>query len=186
MLNQSADYALRAVLYLAQGHNAHPAAAIAHALGIPQNYLGKILHVLAKTGVLTSTRGPRGGFRLAVDPRALTLAAVTTPFQSVAPRTVCLLGDRSCNPSVPCAAHRRWEAAANHATTFFRTTTIAAMLEPTTLDGAHHESTTALTNGAGAIRTESLRQLAAPARGRDSHHGRDLHGVGVVGDHASA
>ena len=56
MLNQSADYALRAVLYLAQRPPEEPcsAAEIARALGVPRNYMGKVLNTLARGGLLSS------------------------------------------------------------------------------------------------------------------------------------
>lgn len=130
MLNQSADYALRAVLYVARsdGRRSCKAGAIAKAIGVPRNYLGKVLHGLVTAGVLTSVRGPNGGFRLAVAPAHLTLAAVVEPFHRLPERKVCLLGDRPCDSAQPCVAHRHWQRIADQVTSFFRTTTIAEML----------------------------------------------------------
>ncbi len=67
MLSQTAEYALRTVLYLAarQGDGLFRVSEIAEELGIPQNYLSKTLHILARAGVLHSSRGKHGGFRLA-------------------------------------------------------------------------------------------------------------------------
>src|SRR5690606_6227227 len=67
MLSDTAEYALRATLYIAQHANDTRLVRTdetAQALGVPRNYLSKILHVLARHGVLSSTRGPLGGFRL--------------------------------------------------------------------------------------------------------------------------
>jgi Rrf2 family transcriptional regulator, iron-sulfur cluster assembly transcription factor len=124
MLNQSADYALRAVLFMAQ----QGADTVARAIGVPRNYLGKVLRTLAQSGVLDSVRGPRGGFRLAVEPDALTLVEVVGPFQRLPTRNVCLLGNRRCDPSNPCGAHRQWQETADRVTGFFRLTTIASLL----------------------------------------------------------
>jgi Rrf2 family protein len=130
VLNQSADYALRAVMFMAQGDGKRSCSAtvIARAIGVPRNYLGKILHALAHAGILTSVRGPQGGFRLAQEARLLTLAGVVEPFQRLPERRICLLGDRACNGSTPCAAHHRWQQVADQVTSFFTTTTIGAML----------------------------------------------------------
>jgi Rrf2 family protein len=130
VLNQSADYALRAVMFMAQGDGKRSCSAtvIAKALGVPRNYLGKILHALTHAGVLTSVRGPQGGFRLARAARQLTLADVVAPFQRLPGRRTCLLGNRACNAAAPCAAHHNWQHVADQVTTFFRTTTIARML----------------------------------------------------------
>lgn len=130
MLNQSADHALRAVLFVARQDNDVPCSAelIASTLDVPRNYLGKLLNTLAQIGVLVSTRGPRGGFRLAVDPAALPLARIVEPFHRLPARRTCLLGNGACDPANPCESHERWQAMTDHLTRFFEQTTVAAML----------------------------------------------------------
>ena len=64
MLSRTAEYALRAVLFLADRGEPTNVDLIAERLGVPRNYLSKTLHRLAREGVLTSTRGQGGGFRL--------------------------------------------------------------------------------------------------------------------------
>jgi len=142
MLNQSADYALRAVLYLAQHANGRSssAEAIATAIGVPRNYLGKVLNTLAHARLLDAVRGPRGGFRLALRPDEMTLAQVVEPFQRLPARRVCLLGDRPCDASRPCNAHRHWQSVSESVTGFFRNTSVAEMLDPVPCtNGASHE-----------------------------------------------
>jgi Rrf2 family transcriptional regulator, iron-sulfur cluster assembly transcription factor len=130
MLNHSADHALRAVLFVARQHSAAPCSAdvIAAAIGVPRNYLGKLLHALTQVGVLTSIRGPRGGFSLAIPAEELTLAAVVEPFQRLPERRACLLGNGACNPARPCDSHERWQEMTDQLTTFFQSTTVALML----------------------------------------------------------
>jgi Rrf2 family transcriptional regulator, iron-sulfur cluster assembly transcription factor len=130
VLNQSADHALRAVLFVARNEGTAPCSAelIASSIDVPRNYLGKLLNTLAQVGVLNSTRGPRGGFRLAVAPSALTLAHVVEPFQRLPERRTCLLGNGACDPANPCRSHERWQDMADHLTAFFQVTTIEAML----------------------------------------------------------
>ena len=131
MLNQSADHALRAVLFVAGHHEGQPcsAAAIAQALGVPRNYLGKVLHALSSAHVLTSTRGLHGGFRLAAGSDVLTLADVIAPFQRLPRRQLCLLGNRPCDAANPCGTHGRWQGMADQVTAFFGATTIADLLQ---------------------------------------------------------
>lgn len=145
MLNQSADYALRAVLFLArsEGGRTRSADVIARSLGVPRNYMGKVLNALAHAGVLESVRGPRGGFRLDRDARQLPLESVVEPFQRLAARHVCLLGDRPCDPARPCDVHVRWSRIEGPVTAFFRHTTIAALLAPAP-DNGDTASTAAL------------------------------------------
>ena len=73
-LNSTAQNALQAVLHLAELGGSVPVRVgdIATALGVPRNYLSKTMHILAREGILVSTRGPRGGFALAGFPRPQT------------------------------------------------------------------------------------------------------------------
>jgi len=155
MLNQSADYALRAVLFIArQKEGSTNADAAARALGVPRNYLGKVLNTLAHAGVLESVRGPRGGFRLARSASAITLDSVIEPFQRLPERRVCLLGDRPCDSADPCDVHLRWRQIADPVNNFFRTTTVAALLAPLT----------ASRNGAARDRSAVERLRTHPVR----------------------
>ena len=111
MLSCTSDYALRAVLVLAREHG-RPMRAdeIADSTGAPRNYLSKTLNALAKAGVLTSSRGPLGGFSLAIAPESLTIARVIDCFETRKPQTQCLLGGGACNPAHPCSAHSVWSS----------------------------------------------------------------------------
>lgn len=129
VLSHSADYALRAVLYLAQreGMGLIPANEMAEALGVPQRYLGKVLNTLAHAGTLASTRGPRGGFRLTKPADQLTLAEVIAPFDAIGEPLQCLLQHRQCNKLEPCAAHEGWQHIANEMRDFFQGMTVGAV-----------------------------------------------------------
>lgn len=112
MLSSTSEYALRAVLVLAQEHGQRTVTAdeIARRTGAPRNYMAKTLNALAKAGLVSSTRGPAGGFTLLVDPCALQVASVIDCFDDNPGNGHCLLGEGACNPAEPCAAHRRWHA----------------------------------------------------------------------------
>jgi len=127
MLSQTAEYALRAVLMVAREPEGRPIGAgrMAEALGIPQNYLSKTLHQLGRSGVLESTRGKLGGFRLARAADRITLLEVVVPFDDLTGKRYCLMGRQSCSDNAPCAAHSRWKSVAEKIGDFFRETTIA-------------------------------------------------------------
>jgi len=131
MRSQTAEYALRAVLYLAarQGDGLFRVSEIAADLGIPQNYLSKTLHLLARAGVLHSSRGKNGGFRLSKPASKLTLAEVVAPFNGPSGARICLLGRVACSDSDPCPAHGRWKSVSNEVSTFFRETKVSDLLE---------------------------------------------------------
>jgi Rrf2 family protein len=134
-LSQTGEYALRAVLYLAE-HGADRSVQVsemAQALGLPQNYLSKTLHQLTRAGVLASTRGKSGGFRLAVAPHRLVLQRVVAPFGDMEQRQRCLLRGTQCSDGNGCAAHARWKEVTERVSAFFRETTVADLARGATL-----------------------------------------------------
>lgn len=147
MISQTAEYALRAVLYLAMEQNGEPVSVetIADQLSMPRNYLSKTLHTLAKRGILTSARGPRGGFELAVPGGELSLFEVVEPFDDLERRRQCLLGRPECSDHAPCAAHHRWKALAESVSSFFRETTVEDLIREVT----DPSGSTAAGNGSG-------------------------------------
>jgi Rrf2 family protein len=126
ILSQTAVYALKAVLLLADSEEDQPVRVddIANALGVPRNYLSKIMHVLAREGVLTSTRGPHGGFRLTRQPSEVRLEEVIRHFDEIASGSACLLGRERCSDENPCAAHHRWKSVSAAVWAFLRETTL--------------------------------------------------------------
>lgn len=130
MLSQTAEYALRAVLHLAQYGSERPVRVfeMAAELRIPRNYLSKILHQLARSGVLLSLRGKAGGFQLAIPADQLALSRVILPFDRIDERRRCLLGRPQCSDRHACAAHTRWKEVADRVAEFFRETTVADLI----------------------------------------------------------
>jgi Rrf2 family protein len=152
MLNQTAEYALRTAVFLAEQPpgSSWRAADLADRLGIPANYLSKILHQLARDGVLDSQRGRAGGFRLGKPAARVRLTDVVSPFDTVESRRGCLLGRPVCSDATPCQAHDRWKAIGASLADFFRTTTLASLIsEP---------------KATPAVRSPSVGTPAAPAR----------------------
>jgi Rrf2 family protein len=128
MLNQTAEYALRAVIHLAErdAHEPVRVGDIAEALAVPQNYLSKVLHLLARDGLLTSMRGPAGGFALRRPAGQILLADVISPFDPIDDR--CLLMRRKCSEIDPCTAHHEWKLVASQLRRFFRQTSVADLI----------------------------------------------------------
>lgn len=130
MISKTAEYALRALLHLAREDARGPlrASQIADSLGVPANYLSKILHGLARDGILISERGPRGGFRLARAANELPLAEVLGPFDPHTTRRSCLLGRPECSDETACPVHDRWKEVSEPVARFFQDTTVGDLL----------------------------------------------------------
>jgi Rrf2 family protein len=101
-ITRQADYAMRAVLYLAKHGPDHRAATsqIAHEQHIPPSFLAKIVSQLSVAGLLQTSRGARGGVSLARSPEEITLLevieAIDGPIylnECVIDRSVCTFGE---------------------------------------------------------------------------------------------
>ncbi len=131
MLSQTAQYALRAALHLAsvKPGEVTDVAELARSLNLPRNYLSKILYQLTQAGVLLSTRGKGGGFRLARPAERIAVLDVVGLFDDIQPRRQCLLGRVACSDAKPCAAHHRWSEVSERVVAFFRETTLAELAQ---------------------------------------------------------
>jgi Rrf2 family protein len=99
-LSAKAEYACLAVLELAQRHD-HPEPArlteIAGPNGIPERFLVQILLQLKGAGYISSLRGASGGYKLAVEPREVTLWDVV---QTVEGPQAASVAEQQCRHSV--------------------------------------------------------------------------------------
>src|ERR1700677_3216769 len=68
------DYGIRALLALAAAGAPQTAEYLAGEQGLPPRFLGAILADLRRAGIVASQRGAEGGYRLARDPGAITIA----------------------------------------------------------------------------------------------------------------
>ena len=71
-----AEYAIRALLSLAASDASVSAEHLAQEQDLPAKFLGAILSDLRRGGLVTSQRGPEGGFRLAKDPDTIMIADI--------------------------------------------------------------------------------------------------------------
>jgi Rrf2 family protein len=130
MITRTGLHAVRALAALARlPAGAHAgAAALAGEIGAPANYLGKLLQTLAREGVVKSQKGLGGGFRLARDPRDISLFEVVEPFEHVSRWAGCVLGRPECSDRNPCALHDRWKRVRDAYLRMLHRTTIAQIL----------------------------------------------------------
>ena len=130
LLTRSGEYALRALIYLADrgSDGLLRTGEIADALGVPRNYLSKLLHQLVRAGVLRSGRGPQGGFALCRAPHELSLEQALAPIEAERIEGRCLLGRPECTDADPCPAHEQWRELRAHISRFLQDTTIDDLL----------------------------------------------------------
>lgn len=138
MFSSTTEYAIRAVIYIAEQQTSRPVSgsAIAEALDAPVNYMAKTLHGLVRARVLESTRGKGGGFCLVDSPEDVSLLSVASVFDRLDERRRCLLGRPQCRDDQPCAMHERWKPLADGFAAFLRDTTVADLMNPTPVSPA--------------------------------------------------
>ena len=110
LFSRQCEYALQAVSYLAikpEGEMV-PIRALSKALRIPYHFLAKILQNLAAKGLLTSQKGPAGGFALAMPSEKITLLHIVEAIDGLGFMHDCMMGFATCSGKNPCAAHETW------------------------------------------------------------------------------
>jgi Rrf2 family protein len=137
MLSRTSTYALRALTFLAGSSpdawhlNRH----IARELGLPPQFLTKILSTLVAEEILESQRGRAGGFRLARPASRISLLEVVEPFDRLVSREVCMLGQKSCSDEFPCPLHAEWKEISRSLSELLRKTSLAQLAGRTGIDG---------------------------------------------------
>ena len=79
-ISAKVDYAVRALCTLADSEGALTAEGLASAQGLPAKFLESILNDMRRAGLLTSQRGPDGGYCLARPASEITVAEVIRPL----------------------------------------------------------------------------------------------------------
>lgn len=130
MLSTKAEYALRALVSLAQQQ---PGRAIlgrelSSLSGVPANYLSKILLEVKKAGLVQAVRGTGGGYRLDRPAEKIRLIDIVEPIDGTRARPGCLLsGGKACSEDDPCSAHDRWSVVRDTYVAFLESTTLATL-----------------------------------------------------------
>ena len=96
-LTSFTDYTLRVLMYLAlQTKGLATIKGIADAYNISESHLMKVVHHLAKSGVVESIRGKGGGIRLAMPPSDIRIGRIVRAAESDAAIVECFGDSNSC------------------------------------------------------------------------------------------
>ncbi|MEZ4487805.1 MAG: Rrf2 family transcriptional regulator [Cyanobacteriota/Melainabacteria group bacterium] len=128
MISQTAEYALRAMVFLAMNQdNAQVTERIAGGTKVPASYLSKVLQSLSRAGLVKSQRGLGGGFSLAKAPASTTILEIINAVDPIKRIETCPL-DLSSHGVVLCALHKRLDEAIASVEQAFEKTTLEEIL----------------------------------------------------------
>lgn len=126
MLSQAVGYAITALGTIASaGGRPVLVKEIAEAAKLPAPYLAKIVHALAKKGLVVTQRGVGGGVSLARPAVGVTLMEVAAALDDPILRPTCMLGTAECSDARACPAHRFWTSSRANVLEFLNQTTVA-------------------------------------------------------------
>jgi FeS assembly SUF system regulator len=109
-ISRLADYGLIILNYLvAQPQLCYSAAVLAERTGIALPTVSKVLKLLNEAQVISSSRGPSGGYRLIKDPQQINLAEIIAAVDGVPALTECCQIDNGCIHDARCALRSNWQ-----------------------------------------------------------------------------
>ncbi len=129
LYSKTCEHAIRALAYLAS----RPAGdlclvdEIAEAEDLPRPFTSKILRDLVRAGLLTSSRGPGGGYALARDPEDVSLLEIQQIIDGAGNLDRCVVGLAACNEFAPCPLHDEFKPLREKIRTYLSGTTLEQM-----------------------------------------------------------
>jgi Rrf2 family protein len=131
LYSRSAEYAIRALIPLADLPAGEFALVktLAADTGVPSHFLAKLLQDLARIGVLKSTKGPHGGFRLNMPAKEISMLRIVEAIDGPGRFDRCLGGSAECNDKVACGMHDTWMTLRSRIMGYLGGTSIADLAE---------------------------------------------------------
>ncbi len=129
-LSKKVDYALIALMHLArQDESASSAREVATIYGMPQDLLAKVLQKLARSGLVVSRQGMKGGYSLARPAEAITVARVIEVVEGQPSLTQCLTDLGACEQFDTCNIKSPLQRLNDEVLLMLSRTTIARMCD---------------------------------------------------------
>lgn len=131
MFSKTAEYALRATIFIAQKGSPGKKLSIeeiAKAIDSPKHFTAKILQLLTKDDkVISSTKGPNGGFYITEKSKKLPVRAVLEAVNEDEILKKCVLGLRNCSENNPCPLHSEYKKIRNKLNHLFENKSIGGL-----------------------------------------------------------
>ena len=112
-ITRAGEYAVRCVLYMSgiEKNQVVNRKKISKEMDIPDQFLGKIAQQLARSGFIEIIQGAKGGYRLLMEPKEITLLDVVEAITGEIFLNDCLMNPDSCARSSSCSVNAIWKKA---------------------------------------------------------------------------
>lgn len=135
MLSSSCKYGIRAVTYIASKSKDNDKIGIkqiADDLNLPTPFLAKILQLLAKQKILSSSKGPHGGFSLLKDPKKITILDIILTIDGKDLLENCIIHNTTCScvgeENLICPIHDEYSKIRSNLVKLFSNKTIYSLV----------------------------------------------------------
>ncbi len=127
IFSKTCEYAIRAVFFIAyksvDGHRTG-IKEIAEGIDSPEHFLAKILQDLSRKKLISSTKGPNGGFYLEAESLNRPLSEIVEALDGDNLFSGCALGLKQCSETNPCPLHNEFKEIRHRITDLLSNTTI--------------------------------------------------------------
>lgn len=131
-LSRLTDYAAIIMAQIARYPESSCAATdIAEAVRLPHPTVSKTLKMLVRAGLLNSSRGAQGGYRLARDPARITVIDIITAMEGPVAITECSHEEGTCELIDRCDLAGNWQRVTQGVRTLLDSVTLAHLAAPT-------------------------------------------------------
>ncbi|MFQ5528910.1 MAG: RrF2 family transcriptional regulator [Gemmatimonadota bacterium] len=129
LYSKTCEHAIRALSYVASQSTGGLSlvADIAESEDMPRAFTSKILRDLVRAGLLTSARGPGGGYAMARDPSEVTLLDIKRIIDGADHLDRCAVGLELCSDYAPCPLHDEYKSLRDAISHYLEHTTLAEM-----------------------------------------------------------
>ncbi|WP_296113701.1 Rrf2 family transcriptional regulator [uncultured Anaerococcus sp.] len=97
-LSTRGRYGLRAICYIAENQSRGyvPVSEISENLSLSENYLEQLVRLLKKDGLIKSTRGPKGGYKVNKDLASISIGEILRSLEGDMTTSECVSGKVNC------------------------------------------------------------------------------------------
>lgn len=126
-VTQRADLAVRALVALGSAPERLKSAELAEALGTTAGFVPQVMGPLVREGWVHSVPGPTGGYEPLVDIDSLNVLDVVEAVDGPTDSGRCVVADRPCGATTPCALHAAWGLARRELMSSLATVSVGAL-----------------------------------------------------------